>query len=195
MARPRWSIAGLMALIVCVAVNFAALRLLWDWKPILLAGLILSGPLLQLGIWRLVRGPGAWRPFWAGAVVCGLIVAGTFVYAMLTPPTIALAGRRYVVGYRGSPLWWLWDRRYGDSLFTPLESWLVHLHVQPGMKPLLTVLVVLVWSAPQIVAAAGGGLVAHVMFSRLYKTTTRERCAESDGTLPPGEADSGASAP
>lgn len=82
--RPRFSIAGLMALVVAVGLNLAAAR--WLVKSDLERALVFLpiGITLELAVVGLARGRGARRRFWAGYLVGGGIAMGSLVAAMLT---------------------------------------------------------------------------------------------------------------
>jgi hypothetical protein len=178
-ARLRFSIASLMAVVLCVAVNIAALRWLLSLPPVWLAGLLLTVPLLEVGVWRLVRRNGRARAFWAGFVACGMAATSTFAWAMLTIPTIGLNGktRVYFVEYPGSWIWSVWEN-YASHTSRALGPLLESVGVYPGMPIVPWVLGVLLWSLPQCAAALGGGILAQGLFAWRCKAASSR---ESDG--------------
>src|SRR4051794_39895954 len=78
----RLTVSKLAALIAVVALNLSVGRGIFAYNEVLLCGLALIGPVLQVGAFRLFRRRGPSRAFWAGFVAFGLAVSGSFVWAL-----------------------------------------------------------------------------------------------------------------
>ena len=81
MKMPRFSLAGLMTVVLAVALNVAIARELWADGE-LLAEIAVAGLALQLGLVGAVRTRGRAQRFWAGFVVSGVLALATFSHLL-----------------------------------------------------------------------------------------------------------------
>ncbi len=171
MVRRRFSIAGLMALVVCAAVNFAAIRLLLGVTREFLAGLALIVPVLQVGMWRVIREHGRSCAFWVGFVAGGLAATIVFVWAMFDPPLNSTPGAYVVEGQgRGSQLWRLWDH-YVSFVMNAVVALLAQFHIAPNSSMLVTLFAIVVWSLPQLATAFVAGAIARMLCTNWQKAS------------------------
>ena len=94
----------MLAFAAVVAVNLTIGRALWSYHRAVLLGVVLTGPLLQVGLIRLYRDR---NPFWGGMVVSSVVAMFSLFLASLNPFSAvwlfwhgfvdkALAGLRYL---------------------------------------------------------------------------------------------------
>ncbi len=83
MSLPRSSIARLMCAVGIIGLNLAVGRVIYRFTPWRLAGVVLIGVVLQVGLYRLIRSRGRRRDytFWAGLELGGLVGVTSFLYA------------------------------------------------------------------------------------------------------------------
>lgn len=178
MRLPRFSIAGLMILVLVVALNFAVGRFLMRGAMLSALGLMLSGPLLELSLWRLFRCRGRSRAFWAGTLVCGLPIAASFVWWTMHPPGCCMLVRAPNVVPTPDPLVVVLWSSYGGYADDLVYSILEQFHIEP-IDSELGVWVVIA-SLPQLVFALAGGMLARFLISR-FGTATPSNSKRADG--------------
>jgi hypothetical protein len=124
--RPKISVRTLMIFVGIAAVNLAVGRALYGRYLDVLVGVFLSALMLQYGVYRLVRGRGRARAFWAGFVAAGLLVTSSYAWATSYPRVSAVfmdRNSRALVTYLspGAPLSGLWEG-YSSIAIDALES-------------------------------------------------------------------------
>lgn len=173
MKPPRLSIAKLMVVVVIIAINFGAARILFSYNTEMLIGVALSGMVLQVGLYQLLRSRGRGRAFWAGFTACGLMAMMSFVWAMLFPEVLGFGfenGSMTLFTTPGSPLYSLWHG-YADFLFKHIIAPVLF---DPRINPVLdresvtggafiVGIRAVVWFVPQVLIAAGGGLLVSLI--------------------------------
>jgi hypothetical protein len=130
----------LMIVVGVAAVDLALGRAIHAYHRGLLPGIALSGMILQLGLFRLIRGKGMVRAFWAGYVVGGALA----ITSLLIP------GSRFWTG------WYTYFLIVGDCLrILPEVSRLVRTD-----PPVFVVTFALIVLLPQLLLGLAGGLLA-----------------------------------
>jgi hypothetical protein len=110
---PRLSIAGLMVVVIVVAINLAAGLVVFDYHAYLLSAIGLSGLALQVATIQMCRGQRLSRAFWAG-FSAGLFLAATLCFWGMArglkprPEYDPRIGRTVVVPIPGEPMWPGW---------------------------------------------------------------------------------------
>ncbi len=180
MKPPRLSIAKLMVVVVIVAINFGAARILFSYNTEMLIGVALSGIVLQLGLYQLLRSRGRGRAFWAGFITCGLMATMSFVWAILFPEVIGIDfdnnGSMATVRTPGSPLYTAWfgyAEFVSDHIIGPiLESHSMNSRINFDSYlggALLVSIRVVVRFVPQLLIALVGGLLTSLIVRRWGK--------------------------
>ncbi|MBX6312043.1 MAG: hypothetical protein IRY99_03855 [Isosphaeraceae bacterium] len=148
MLRSRRSIARLMAAIVLIALDCAALRLT---APVIYPAHCLMVVVLEVGLFRLVSRRGAIRPFWVGFEVVGWawVIGG---YRLYRPLDIWIANNDYIMGW-----------------FDVLHDW------GDFLLPLALLALCVISGLPALVTALAGGLLTRGLLRRragAFRTTT-----------------------
>jgi len=174
---PRLSIAKLMVVVGVVALNIAAARLLFDDNSEMLIGVALSGLILQVGLFQLMRSRGRGRGFWAGFIACGLMAMTTLVWAMLFPEVLGITATMTLVRMPGSSMYTVW---YGYANFVSehiIAPVLYDPRINPGIYldsllggALIVGIRAVVWFLPQLLIAVVGGLLASLIGGRRSKS-------------------------
>ena len=164
----RFSIARMMAIVGVIALNIATARILFAYEPELLIGVGLGVLVLQVGLFRLVRGRGTNRAFWVGFIVCGLITMTTLVWAMLFPEVVGLSSTGVLERVPGSTMWTIW---YGYARFVSepiLVPMITYSGIDPDVSNLGGILIAgaraVIWFLPQLLIAVAGGLLAGLIW-------------------------------
>lgn len=159
----RTSLRTLMVIVGVMAVDLAVARAFWGSRHHVLSGIALTGLLLNAGFFRLIRGRGLWRAFWAGLLLAGFLAAGSFIWAITYPKASATfidqrTGKQVTIRSSGAPLSDHWEG-YLDFAEDSLEK------LPPEWNPLtkgeLAALLAdaCIAFAPQLVVALAGGLL------------------------------------
>jgi hypothetical protein len=77
---PRVSIGTLMIFVGVAAVDLALGRAIHAYHRGLLPGIALSGLVLQVGLFRMIRGKGMVRAFWAGYIAAGALTFSSLLF-------------------------------------------------------------------------------------------------------------------
>jgi hypothetical protein len=115
-----------MVIVVVMAVDMAVVRAFWGSKHHILAGIALSGMVLNGGLFCLIRARSRARAFWAGFLLAGLLAAGSFAWALSYPKASATfldqwTGRQVTIHSPGAPLSDQWES-YLDFAEESIES-------------------------------------------------------------------------
>jgi len=167
---PRLSIASLMVLVLIVAANLGAARVLFSYNEEMLIGIAPSAIAFQIALIVMLRGQGGRRAFWCGFLVCGLLATATFVWAMSFPEVIGISfrnGSMTLYKTPGSPLYTIWHG-YTDFVVKRLvEPIILDPRINPGANrdSLVGGLFIggirsVIWSLPQLLLAVIGGFAA-----------------------------------
>ena len=163
--RFQVSIAGVMTIVVVVALNAAIALALFAYDEETLIGIALPGLALQWAIFSLVRRRQSNRAFWISFAVFGSMAMTSFVWGRILPnELIALAypGQppRLVYVTRVTAFW----MDYGSYAGHLLEPWLGSFQFLADPKGFAAVVIrALVFSLPQLLVALAGGLCALVI--------------------------------
>jgi hypothetical protein len=154
----------LMAIVAVIAIDIAAVRVLFACNVNLPRGVSLIGVALQVGLYRLATSRGPARTFWAGFVASGLMAMSSFVLDMIHPVLswdahVALPGTTPAPGR-----WTVWSY-YGQIAWIALQR-LPYSASLLRVDGLLKVITLLVFFLPQMLFACTGGLLARRIFGR-----------------------------
>ena len=159
--KAQVSIAGVMVVVLIVALNAAVARALFAYNAEILIGIALTGLTLQGAVFRLARRRSN-RVFWVSFAAFGSLAMASFIWGMTLPRelvAVAYPGQspRLVNVSQVSALW----LGYGRSAAVVLEPWLGHSQRFADPQGVAAVLVrSLVWSTPQLLVALVGGFCA-----------------------------------
>ena len=168
MKIPRFSVNKLMATVGLVALNLGVGRGLLSAEPPLLAGLIPTGILLQLGAFRLVCGRTRARVFWAGLLAAGFIASSSLAWCFIfrTSVNIGLnvvtgqSERIIVPGFPAADrLWSLWDGYFDFATSCMDRRSLIASVLERDDAATVTLIATIVF-LPQLFIALTGGLLA-----------------------------------
>lgn len=167
MKPPRLTLVGSMGLVVLLAANLAAARVLYAHNSEMLVGVAFGAIILQYALFRLIRNDRR-RAFWAGFLAGGLVAIAGFAWAMTFPEVMGISldpgGSMTVHTTPGSPLYAIWQgyaSLVGDRIVMPAFAAL-DIHPNPETTSggvLMATLRAVIWGLPQITAAAAGGLL------------------------------------
>lgn len=183
MRPPRSSIAAMMAAIAVVALDIAVALAVFASNTELVIGGTLPCVALQCVVFRLLRRPGRVRAFLLGFAVCGSLITGSFLWAMLWPEVHGITRTGALVRMPDSPLyamWMIYARLAGDWLC----ALLIDFSADPD--PLGVGLIAFrafLWSIPQIVIALVGGVIAWRIFG--VRADSPSGLVERVGRMPP----------
>src|SRR5262249_52984324 len=125
MPYAQLSLARMMARLSLLAANLAAARMLFAYNVVLLIGVIVGMIAFQVAAYRLFRSRGRTRAFWAGFLVAGLMVMGSFVWATIFPEVLGLTVGGTLVRTPGSSLhvvWYQYTSLVFDHMIQPLMA-------------------------------------------------------------------------
>lgn len=167
MKSVRHSVTTLMMVVAVVAINLAIARGLARFSPLLPIAIAFIALALQAISFILIRHRGKGRAFWLGFLAFGFMAMMSVIWAIVFAPNIGIAqdpttGETITLKIPGSFLWSLWSS-YTDlvdtSLLQPFE-----IDLDPT-----GLLAAMIWSFPQFLLAAAGGLVVWLITARRGK--------------------------
>jgi hypothetical protein len=154
-----------MAVIAIIAGNLAIGRSIYAYKPDLLLGIALTGPLFEVGLYRFIRSRGRARAFWLGFVASGLLAASSYSWTTIRPKMTARvldqASMTVVtVNSPGAPLSDLW-LDYTTLAIDCLEyvPSCADIRTWAWDRPTTIVVDALIVLLPQLVIGLAGGLL------------------------------------
>jgi hypothetical protein len=163
----RISLRTLMVIVGLAAVDLAACRALWNPKHTALAGIALTGLLLNAGLYLIVRARARPNAFWVGFLLTALLAAGSYAWAMTYPKLSATffdiaTGKTVTIHTSGAPLSDEWDSylNFVEQLIEGLpDKWNPFLSSR-FIEMLADASIAF---APQLIAAILGGLLFWLM--------------------------------
>jgi hypothetical protein len=188
MKRPKVSIRTLMIIVGIASVNLAVGRTLYTHELDVLVGVFLSGLTLQFGVYRLIRGRGRSRAFWAGFVAAGLLATLSYAWATGYPRVSAVfvdRNTRRLTTYLspGASFSDVWEG-YSSLAIDGLESLPFGADIAKRSlgDPVAIGADALIPFAPQVVIAVAGGLLA-LLAAAAHRSLD---AARTDGRGPSG---------
>jgi hypothetical protein len=171
MKAPRFSIAGVMAVVAIVAFNVAVGRAVFAFSPEILIGTALTGLALEGAVLCLFCCRHSSRAFWVGFAALGSLAMLSFIWGRILPEDGVIVDARpgqsprYVNVSPVSDFW----LSYGSYAGNRLLPWIGHHQVFDDPNGCASVLVrAFVWSAPQLLVALLSG-IACLAISRVIK--------------------------
>ena len=151
MNLPRVSLRVLMAALGLVVLELTGVRALMEYDAALLFAIALSGPAIQVGLFRLIRSRHPARLFWAGFVASGMLATLSCLDALERPGSESL-----------------WAMAWGEYLRV-IDDYVVDVYQSgfsiPGHPSVMQRIaesagIALVYAVPQLLAALLGGMLA-----------------------------------
>lgn len=149
-----------MIVVAVIALNFACLRALSAYHPILPVAVALMVFALQVGVLGLYHFKDGRRPFLMGFVAFGTIAMATVLWGLIFAPSIGIAcsnaGKTIKLTIPVSPLWSLWSGYVGFAATFLVKQLAIQLDP-------MSFLACLIWSLPQfLIALVGGSLTRFI---------------------------------
>jgi hypothetical protein len=167
---PRLSIAKVMAVVAIIAIDMATLRTLHSYDEDLDQGVALTGFALQFGVLRSIRSRGRGRTFWIGFVASGSAAMMSFAWC---------------VTFHESTMFLLWSEytRHSNKCLNSLTRvW--DFYNRTRMDTVRVITQAIVWSAPQLLIASFGALLARSIFNRCGVSPAGDLGPGSDALAP-----------
>lgn len=152
----RFRISRLMIVVAVVAINLAALRILFMSRRVdVLFGGGLLWATLEIGVFRAIRDRNQSRSFWLGFLGFGSIATLSFLAAVLLPQSVVGSiWRGYLV--------------QADGLFEPVIEASSRRNGHPAVHEILFVVALTMeWLLPLVLAAVAGGFLTRRLSSGL----------------------------
>jgi hypothetical protein len=164
MSTPKVSILALMVVVVVAAVDLALVRTALHDRPDVVTSVALSGLVLELALYWLIRRRGRRRAFWAGFLVAGLMATSSYGLAIGWPRVSARiydhATRSMVtITSSGAPLARVWYPylRFTEDCVGRLPDRFLDVLERGGLP--IALADALVGFVPQLLIAFAGGSV------------------------------------